>query len=306
SIFFVPGGEQVKQRLEVIEWMVQALLDSKVCRHSYVMIIGGGAVLDAVSFAASITHRGIRQVRIPTTVLSQDDSAMGVKNGINYMGLKNIIGTFLPPHAVVCDSSFLKTLSDIEWVSGVSEAFKVGIIKDAELVEYLCKNAKEILQRNMNVMEHLIKKSAQLHFDHIALNNDPFEKGTSRPLDFGHWSAHKLESMTGGLLGHGSAVAIGICLDLCCALELGFISRQEVQRVILAIKQAGLPVWHEMLNLEENGELVIYQGLEQFREHIGGELTLSLPRGIGSMVEINDLPETIIRKSLAVLESIGN
>src|ERR1700754_7316 len=129
-VLVVPGGEGVKNDPRHVDEIHHAINDAGLCRHSYVIAIGGGAVLDAVGYAAATAHRGIRLIRVPTTVLSQDDSAVGVKDGINAFGKKNYLGTFAPPFAVINDVSFLPTLSDRDWRAGISEAVKAALIKD--------------------------------------------------------------------------------------------------------------------------------------------------------------------------------
>jgi 3-dehydroquinate synthase len=195
EIVLVEGGEQVKNNISHVDRVISAMEKNGLCRHSFVACIGGGAVLDMVGYAAAIAHRGIRHIRIPTTVLSQNDSGIGVKNGVNAYNKKNFLGTFSPPFAVINDSDFLLTLEDRDWRSGISEAIKVALIKDAKFYNFILENADKLVRRDMSAMEYLIHRCAELHMNHIA-GGDPFEKGSSRPLDFGHWSAHKLEQMT--------------------------------------------------------------------------------------------------------------
>jgi 3-dehydroquinate synthase len=197
-----------------------------------VLGIGGGAVLDMVGYAAATAHRGIRLIRVPTTVLAQNDSGVGVKNGINAFGKKNFLGTFAPPYAVLNDIDFLTTLDDRDWRSGIAEAVKVALIKDANFFEFITTNAKALARRDMDSMQHLVYRCAQLHLNHIANSGDPFEKGSSRPLDFGHWAAHKLEQLTHYNLRHGEAVAIGIALDTTYSYMAGMLSRSDWQQVL--------------------------------------------------------------------------
>jgi 3-dehydroquinate synthase len=191
-VLVVPGGEAVKNDPTQIDEIHRLVNDAGLCRHSYVVVIGGGAVLDAAGYAAATAHRGVRLIRIPTTVLSQDDSAMGVKNGINAFGKKNYLGTFAPPFAVINDVTFLPTLSDRDWRAGISEAVKAALIKDRAFFDYIEQQAPALKNRDLPAMEQVIRRCAALHLTHIASGGDPFELGSSRPLDFGHWSAHKL------------------------------------------------------------------------------------------------------------------
>ena len=140
-VVVVPGGEAVKNDPRHVDDIHRAINDAGLCRHSYVVAIGGGAVLDAAGYAAATAHRGIRLIRVPTTVLAQDDSAMGVKNGINAFGKKNYLGTFAPPFAVINDVSFLGTLPDRHWRAGVSEAIKAALIKDRAFFDFLEEHA---------------------------------------------------------------------------------------------------------------------------------------------------------------------
>src|SRR5262249_27730154 len=144
-VLVVPGGEPIKNEPAHLDRIIEAINAAALCRHSYVVAVGGGAVLDAVGFAAATAHRGVRLIRVPTTVLSQDDSAMGVKNGINAFGKKNYLGTFSPPFAVINDAAFLATLSDRDWRGGTTEAVKVALIRDPRFFEFLEQHAAALL-----------------------------------------------------------------------------------------------------------------------------------------------------------------
>jgi 3-dehydroquinate synthase len=227
SIVTIPGGEKVKNDRAATEVVLQAIHDAALDRHSYVAAIGGGAVLDTVGYAAAMAHRGIRLIRFPTTVLSQDDSGVGVKNGINSFGQKNYLGTFTPPFAVINDSAFLATLADRDWRSGLSEAVKAALIKDGAFFDLIEQQAARLAARDEHAMDMVVRRSAELHLQHIATAGDPFEMGSSRPLDFGHWSAHKLERLTNHKVRHGEAVAIGIALDTTYSFLSGFVRGGE-------------------------------------------------------------------------------
>ena len=183
-VLTVPGGEAIKNGLEPLHRIQQAIQDARLCRHSYVVAIGGGAVLDVAGYAAALAHRGVRLIRVPTTVLAQDDSGVGVKNGINAYGhQKNYLGTFAPPAAVINDSSFLTSLSDRDWRGGISEAIKVALIKDARFFDFIERNAAKLTARHLPTMEKVVRRSAELHLTHIATSGDPFELGSARPLE---------------------------------------------------------------------------------------------------------------------------
>jgi 3-dehydroquinate synthase len=297
EILIVQGGEVVKNEEINVQKILQAVNEYAICRHSYVVAIGGGAVLDMVGFAAAIAHRGVRHIRIPTTVLAQNDSGVGVKNSINTFGKKNFTGTFKPPQAVINDSEFLLTLNARDWRSGISEAIKVALIKDKEFFDQIEANVPLLNARNMQAMNHLIYRCAEMHIRHIA-GADPFEMGSSRPLDFGHWSAHKLEQLTQHQIRHGEAVAIGIALDTTYSFLVGLITENECRRVTNLIKNLGFALYHPALSAQENGEFIIINGLQEFREHLGGRLTIMLLEKIGKGVETNQIKKEIMIQAI--------
>ena len=303
-IVHVKGGERAKHDLSGVTNMIQLMADRNLDRQSVVLIIGGGSVLDMTGLAASLVHRGLRTVRMPTTVVGQDDVGVGVKTAIDFFGSKNFLGAFAPPFAVINDFDFLDRLPDRDWIAGISEAFKVAMIKDRRFFAFLCRQAGALKARTTPTMERLVIECARLHLDHIRNGGDPFETGSARPLDFGHWSAHQLEVMSGYRLRHGEAVAIGIALDSYYAMRVGFISKRAWADLITGLKSAGLPVWHRHLAaLKPDGSLAILDGLTRFQEHLGGPLTITLPAPIGHRAEIHTLDPAIIKEGIAALKA---
>lgn len=293
---FVPGGEAIKNDYRLTMEIVDTILEYRLCRHSYVIVIGGGAVLDAVGFAASIVHRGLRTIRLPSTTLAQNDAGIGVKNGMNLHGGKNTVGTFHPPYAVINDLELLDTLPQPHWIGGISEAFKVALIKDADFFEHLCADASRYKDRDRAAQERMIIRCAELHLEHIRTQGDPFELGHARPLDFGHWAAHKLEAMSGYAVSHGNAVAIGLVIDAIYARLQGWLEPEVVDRLCQAMQQIGFQLWHPIADRRlGDGSYEILSGLEDFREHLGGELCVTFPDGLGRRREENeiDLPTII-------------
>ena len=305
-VHIVPGGEAVKNDFPIVEKLIKAMLDAAICRHSYVIIIGGGAVLDAVGFAAAIFHRGVKQIRIPTTILAQDDSGVGVKNAVNFLDTKNLLGTFAPPYAVVNDSLFISSLPQRDRLAGIAEAIKVALIKDRDFYDYLKANTRGIREGDLTVIEELIKRSACLHMDHICNNGDPFELGSSRPLDFGHWSAHRLELMTKHEVKHGEAVAIGICLDMLIAAAMEMVTYDVAYDVVNTFRDCGYSIWHGAMDeKDKKGHLKVLKGLTDFKEHLGGELTIPMPTAIGKMVDIHEMPSDLVIASLDKLRDLA-
>lgn len=286
EILVLPGGELVKNDTQYLDKTLLAINEYGIDRHSFVAAIGGGAFLDMVGYASCIAHRGVKHIRIPTTVLSQNDSGVGVKNGVNFLGKKNFLGTFSPPVAVFNDSNFLTTLSVRDWRSGISEAVKVALIKDLAFFEWLEENARAMADREMIVMNEQIFRSAALHTNHIS-SGDPFEMGSARPLDFGHWAAHKLEYLSNFEIRHGEAVAIGIALDSIYSELLGLISEEDSTRIIRLLKTLGFTLYHE--SLAENDKLNLWEGLNEFREHLGGILTITILEKLGKGKEVHEV-----------------
>lgn len=298
----VPGGEASKNDFRYVESVIRQLLELRIDRQSYVIVIGGGAVLDSIGFAAALVHRGLRLIRVPTTVLAQNDAGVGVKNAVNYLG-KNAIGTFAPPFAVLNDFEFLRSLPDRDWLNGVAEAFKVAIIRDKTFFRDLLANAPQFPRRDFQAMTDLVVRCAQMHLDHIRTNGDPFEYGTARPLDFGHWSAHKIELLSNFRISHGEAVAAGVLLDSLYACAKGWISKTECDAVDSGLRQSGFTLWFQEFNLRnQNGERLVFEGLREFREHLGGELCVTFPRGIGDRFEVHDIDLEEMERAICELE----
>jgi len=299
----LPGGEACKNGFSAPRKVLALAQKSRLCRQSQIWALGGGAFLDAVGLGAALFHRGIPLLRFPTTTLSQCDSGVGVKNGCNLNGVKNLAGVFAPPAAVINAPAFLTTLQQRDWLAGIAEAFKVAIIQDAEFLHWLAENATALQERKLPVMTEMLKRCAALHLRQIQYGGDPFEFGSARPLDFGHWAAHKLESMSGFSINHGEAVSIGIALDLKYAAKIGLISTAEAKFCQQALKNCGLPSKSQFL-LKKNraGKLKLLEGLEEFREHLGGKLHLTLPNKLGSKIEVNEMNLEILEKIVAELE----
>ena len=294
GVEWLAGGEEAKRDDQVYQDAMAAIERHHIDRHSYVVVIGGGAFLDVIGFAASTGHRGVRLVRFPTTTLSQDDSGVGVKNGINAFGKKNFIGSFAVPYAVVNDFQFLHTQPELTRRAGLIEAVKVALVRDGEFFDWLEENVKGLLSLNEEILEEAVQRSAIHHARHISQGGDPFELGSSRPLDYGHWAAHKLEQLTDFELSHGEAVSVGVALDTLYAAKIGLLKTLDAERVLKLIEGLELPIWHEALELRDSKRRRrVFNGLEEFREHLGGELTVLLLKETGVGVDVHEIDEAI-------------
>lgn len=298
----IAGGEAAKNDPSLVMDLQRGFVERRLDRHSYVVGIGGGAMLDLVGYAAATTHRGIRHIRVPTTVLAQNDSGVGVKNGINAFGAKNMLGTFVPPHAVINDSAFIDVLPGREKRAGMAEAVKVALIRDRAFFEWLEEKAEALALFASEPLEKLIRHCALLHMRQIAHGGDPFERGSVRPLDFGHWAAHKLEVLSNYELRHGEAVAIGIALDTRYSVLAGLLPAGDDLRVARLLTRLGFALWHPACELQdESGRRKLLKGLEEFREHLGGELTITLLSELGTGVEVHSMDEGLIGDAMAWL-----
>ena len=290
----VVGGEACKNDRDAIYRILNAIHEAGLDRQSGILVIGGGAVLDCVGFAAAIAHRGIRLLRMPTTTLAQADSGVGVKNGINGFGQKNFLGTFAVPWVVINDQRFLQGLPDREWRCGFVEAVKVALVRDADFFRAIEAAAADITARNLDAAAPILQQSARLHLDHIAHGGDPFELTSARPLDFGHWAAHRLECLTGFDLRHGEAVAIGIALDATYSHRVGLLPAADLHRILDCLRCLHLPLWHE--DMRRGDELLT--GLDEFRQHLGGRLTVTLLRRIGQPHDVHHIDHDTMRAAI--------
>ena len=298
------GGEACKHDPAEAAALTAAIAEDGICRHSFVLALGGGAFLDLVGFVAATAHRGVRLVRMPTTTLGQADAGVGVKNAVNAQGRKNFTGTFAPPFAVVNDLALLASLPLRLRREGLVEAVKVALLKDAAFLAALGQDAPALARGDLPAIGRAVRRSAELHARHIAEGGDPFELGSARPLDLGHWSAHRLEMLSAHRLSHGEAVAIGLALDVLVARDLGLLAPAEAARVVDLLRALGFETWDGLLGAEDSAPLLA--GLDEFREHLGGQLTLVLPTAPGRSTQIHDLPAAVVRGAVAELRARAN
>ena len=306
DIVVVPGGEAVKNQHDCVEHMLKDLSARSIDRQSFAIAIGGGAVLDAVGFAAAIFHRGVRHIRCPTTVLAQDDSGVGVKNAINAFGLKNLLGTFAPPFAVINDFGFPRH------AAGARQARRHGGGREGRadprcgfLPLARARGRRAGALSAPNALDTLVRRCAKLHMHQIAHGGDPFETGSARPLDYGHWSAHKLEGLTRNALRHGEAVAIGIALDARYSVLAGLLQEgDDAARAPAACASR----FHALGRCagpdgREADRRRVISGLADFQEHSGGELTITLLEGIGRGIEVHVMDHALIEQSIRWLKA---
>ncbi|MGB3125686.1 MAG: 3-dehydroquinate synthase, partial [Pseudomonas sp.] len=287
----VPAGE-LSKTAQVLEQLYSDMLQHGLDRHCYVLALGGGAVLDSVGYACATFHRGIRLIRIPTTVLAQNDAGIGVKNGINAFGQKNLLGAFYPATAVINDFQLLTSLTHRDQIAGLAEAVKVALIKDQAFFEWMEQHADALARFDHPASRYAIRRCAELHLGHITGAGDPFERGNGRPLDYGHWAAHKLENLSHHRLRHGEAVAVGMALDGLYANALGLLSDADTQRVMNLLHTLGFNLCPAELGLKDTqGRSHVMRGLEEFRQHLGGQLSIPMLNRIGQSVDLHEIDD---------------
>lgn len=296
----IPGGESTKTGWSSFETVAGAINDQHVCRRSIALIIGGGAVLDTAGFAAATSHRGIGVIRMPSTTLAQGDAGIGVKNGINAFGVKNFLGSFSPPLAVVNDLSLLESLDDAHWRGGLSEAVKVALLKHPALLDYIEQSSTLLHARDPQTMETVMLASARLHMDHIVHGGDPFENQHARPLDLGHWAAHRIEAVSQWRMPHGDAVAIGLAIDLDYTVRIGQLDMEVSNRVLRCLRSLGFLTGSDVL---KDGSIIL-KGIEEFREHLGGRLTIPTITAPGKLMELHEIDSSIMMDAIASINEI--
>ena len=299
----VPAGELSKTS-QVVEQLYTDMLQHGLDRHCYVLALGGGAVLDAVGYACATFHRGIRLIRIPSTVLAQNDAGIGVKNGINAFGQKNLLGAFYPATAVINDFQLLTSLTRRDQIAGLAEAVKVALIKDQAFFEWMEQHADALAHFDHAASRYAIRRCAELHLGHITGAGDPFERGNGRPLDYGHWAAHKLENLSHHRLRHGEAVAVGMALDGLYANALGLLSDADTQRVMSLLRKLGFNLCPPELSLQDaQGRSPLLLGLEEFRQHLGGQLSIPMLNRIGQSVDLHEIDGAKMQAALLRLST---
>jgi 3-dehydroquinate synthase len=300
---FVFGGEAAKNSLTLVTDLLSQLHRHHLDRNSYVIAIGGGALMDVAGFAAATLHCGVRLVRIPTTTLSQADSGLGIKNCINAFGQKNLIGTFTPPYAVINDFQLLATLPPRDKRCGYAEAVKIACVRDASFFAEMERSAGELVAFECAAMKRVIHRSAELTLDHLTGSGDPFETGPVQLLDFGHWAAHKIEQLSRFRITHGEAVAIGIAIDTIYSRDAGLLDVGSAGRILTLLERLGFKLFtHELRNTDDANRLTLLSGLDEYREHLGGELSVVLLREIGQPVVVHEMNLALVTAAIHELD----
>ena len=291
----IPGGDKTKDIVHLNE-LIENILSFEIDRESLIIAFGGGVVGDIAGFVSAIILRGINFVQVPTTLLSQVDSSIGGKTGINSKIGKNLIGAFHQPLAVISDMNILKSLPKREFNAGLAEVIKYGLIKDISFFEWLEKEYKHIIKLNQLKLQTIVTKSCEIKAE--IVKNDEKEKGERALLNLGHTFAHAIEYFGNhdGRIIHGEAVSIGICLAFKFSYFLGFCKEEDLKRVTNLFEKFNLPTsFYNFKNLSLSSTKLI----ERFKfdkKNKQNQLTFILNKGIGKSfihnnVNINDLTQ---------------
>lgn len=287
----IKGGEECKNMAtltSLLEQMVAFGLD----RKSTVIALGGGIVGDIAGFAAATYMRGIACIQIPTTLLAQVDSSVGGKTGVNLPQGKNLVGAFFQPGLVFVDVDFIQTLPEREFLTGLAEVIKYGIIRDHEFFAYLEDNMAEIKARDNQCLIHIVNRCCAIKADIVA--QDETESGLRALLNLGHTFGHAFETLTNyQQYTHGEAVAIGMVCAGYLASHLGLLSRKDLVRINNILRGYGLPV-----NFGDLDSTAIISQMHKDKKTIGGNMQIVMPTAIGMSRIFKDIPEDAMQTVL--------
>ena len=293
EVIELPDGEQYKT-LEYVTKIFDLLLEKKYSRNATLIALGGGVIGDMGGFAAACYQRGISFIQIPTTVLAQVDSSVGGKTGVNHPLGKNMIGAFYQPQCVIADIDVLDTLDDRQLAAGIAEVIKYGLIRDIDFFEWLEKNITLLLARDRDALTYVIERSCINKAEIVA--EDEFETGVRAILNLGHTFGHAIETGVGyGKYLHGEAVAIGIGYAADLSRRLGWITLDDVDRILTLLKLASLPVAPP----EEMDVAQFIDLMSVDKKNVDGKIRVILLEAIGKAslpinVEQSQLEQTLI------------
>lgn len=287
----LPDGE-VHKTLANVSRILDVLIANRFARDATVLALGGGVVGDMAGFAAACYQRGIAFVQVPTTLLSQVDSSVGGKTGVNHPGGKNLIGAFHQPAAVFTDTDTLATLPDRELRAGLAEVIKYGLIVDREFFDWLDANAEKLLARETTALTHAIRRSCEVKAEIVA--RDEHERGDRALLNLGHTFGHAIESATNySSWLHGEAVGAGMLLAADVSQRLGWVSAADVESVERVLQKFGLRT--DVRSLPAS---IIAENMKIDKKVTAGRIRLVLLKGIGKSVVTGEYDDAALRETL--------
>lgn len=291
----LPDGEKFKN-LDTLNRIFDALLEQRFDRRCLIVALGGGVVGDMAGFAAACYQRGVEFVQVPTTLLSQVDSSVGGKTGVNHPLGKNMIGAFYQPQAVVIDTNVLQSLPDRELSAGLAEVIKYGLIADSQFLTWLEDNMPALLARDPDALAYAIYRSCEIKAEVVAA--DEREGGIRAILNLGHTYGHAIENVQGyGVWLHGEAVGAGMVMATDLSYRLGWISKADHERAIAVIARANLPMKPPANMTKED----FVSGMSVDKKVLDGRLRLVLLKQIGQAVVTSDFDLAILDQQLSDL-----
>lgn len=289
----LPDGEAYKNA-ETLNKIYDALLQNRCERSTTLIALGGGVIGDLTGYAAATYLRGVPFIQVPTTLLSQVDSSVGGKTGINHPLGKNMIGAFYQPQLVLADIDTLQTLPAREFSAGVAEVIKYGLIRDADFFDWLETNMADLMRLHEQVLSYAIYRSCQNKAEVVA--NDEHEQGERALLNLGHTFGHAIENAMGyGVWLHGEAVAAGTVMAADLSQRMGWLNQAQVARIKASFAAANLPVDAPKLGVEKYLDLM---GLDKKVEN--GKIRLILQQAIGKSVITSDYDVEKLKQTLAL------
>lgn len=276
-IILIPDGEHYKDYFWAYHILTQ-LLEFGFDRGSFLIALGGGVIGDITGFVASIYMRGISYIQIPTTLLAQVDSSVGGKTAVNHPLGKNMIGTFWQPSLVWIDVDTLESLPEREFVSGLAEVIKYGIIWDKEFFEFLEINRAKILKKDKDLLISIIKRACEIKAE--VVSKDERESSLRAILNYGHTIGHAIETLTGySSYLHGEAISIGMVYEAKLSSMLGFLDKESFEKIRNTLKDFGLPV-NLPINMDSAAML---KTILLDKKNIEGKIRMVIPESIGKM-----------------------
>jgi len=280
--FVLEGGEQDKD-LDTVINIIDYLYREGFQRNDYVIAVGGGTLTDVVDFATSIYMRGMKLINIPTTLLGMVDAAIGGKNAVNFRKIKNVIGTFYQPYVVIADIGFLDTLPKNEYLNGLAEVIKYGVVLDKTLFSYLKDNVDGIISRRDDAVEYIVYRAILNKLN--VVKEDPYElKGVRIVLNFGHTVGHAIEAASGFAVSHGRAVAIGMVIETVLGTELGITNNSCVKLVENVLREYSLPISIKDLSIAIDISEVI-KSIARDKKRRGNSISMPILVDIGTWVK---------------------
>jgi 3-dehydroquinate synthase len=296
EISALPVGETQKS-LTTAGRIHQQMARAGMDRKSVLYAVGGGVITDLGGFVASTYMRGIQAVLVPTTLLGQVDAAIGGKTGVNLPQGKNLVGTFYQPSLVFCDPTVLQTLPDREYVSGLGEVVKYGMIRDASLFEYIDRNLVGIRNRDPQVLDEIVHRCAAIKAD--VVTKDEKESGERAILNYGHTIGHALEAAGNfKTLHHGEAVSIGMEAEAILSMELGIAPLEVLAAQNRVLKLCGLPT-----RVKKMPEKKVLAALRLDKKNVSGKTRFVLPEAVGKVRWGVEVPSDLIAAALRTVTS---